>query len=206
MNSIINSAYKCTLNVFIDALIRQDFSGLIVQGKPSDNELQNAFNAILEEYMDLIKSSEIDIKTKSIQKLMVKQAQLAELLFIINIMDSARTPIIEQLEQSILKKYYHGKANYTRIENDIRTLQFDINSLRKAIVGQVKEGEPVSDKTFEQTLSILSTHNNIFLKSNEITVARYAILLKQYEDDNKPKPSNNNNNYKTPKRLRDEPR
>ncbi len=180
--NLINSAYKCKLSTFIDCLLRNEYKGLVIDGTPNSHELQNAFNAILDEYIDLLQSNNKEQKVY-INKLMIKQAKLAELTFLLNSCDMAFTPHIQSLLNTLLAKYYNGIANYSKIELDIKTTQIDINALRKQITNATEKGEQASDKTFEQTLNTLSKHNEVFLKADELTVARYALLLKQYDAD-----------------------
>lgn len=196
--NLINSAYKCKLNVFIDCLLSNNYSGIDVDNSHNEQERQNAFNTILDEYIDILKSGNKEQKVY-ISKLMAKQAKLAELTFLLNSCDMAFTPHLHNLLNTLLVKYYNGIANYSRIEIDIKTTQIDINAIRKQIASGNENGEQATYKTFEQTLNTLSKHNEVFLKSDELTVARYALLLKQYDTDMK-ELSKQNINDKTRKK------
>lgn len=51
---IISTIHKIPLNVFIDALVDHDFSGLILEGEPDEAEISAAWENILNEYNDAL--------------------------------------------------------------------------------------------------------------------------------------------------------
>lgn len=54
MNKIITSLHKLPLGKFIDCLCDEDLTGLIIEGEPTLNELETAWEGLLMDYNDTI--------------------------------------------------------------------------------------------------------------------------------------------------------
>jgi hypothetical protein len=51
---LINSLHKLPLNTFIDCICDSDFTGLVIEGEPNEQDLSLVWNDLLEQYSDAL--------------------------------------------------------------------------------------------------------------------------------------------------------
>ena len=190
------------LEPFIQAHCNKDYSGLIISGEPTPQQLHEAWNAIVFEYVMLIQTSDNDV-------LLNMQKELKMLEWHITFVDinCSHGNIKEDICPGFLRLRYDPELineltvlGYN-ISAEFGTIEYDeqlnlVISLCKRIVFDHEElsaqldmmqnignGKAQTEESFYQTVAMLSKFQHYRIDKNVITVDEFASVYTNYVNE-----------------------
>lgn len=186
---------KLPLSIFLECLIDKDFSGLIIEGRPPEIEIEKAWNQIFEEYSKNVggdQYNEVFIKTKAVNVMVVK-------IYLVNTLcDNLALQYYEPgckiLNNYALKCDLKPEDDYQiRVVkiNAIRSraLRFttQLDKLRQQLKHAQKDtitGQGGQDY-FDEMLNVMSEESGYMIRATDITVSRFLKLTNTLRDRQK---------------------
>jgi hypothetical protein len=181
--NIISSASDLMLSKFIVCMCDQDYSGLIIKGNPTNEQLQKAWNKIYDEYLSIIKDKE-----QSYVMQLTKEVYLLE--FKINIINTIVTSLSIRPDVEILKELKRwipvwGEFNPGDEKKYLEELQLVINQSKRLVIDLQSKTEELNDlipkeKTnvtrdyFDKLIWQLSKYAKHQINKYTITVSEFA--------------------------------
>lgn len=189
LTKLYTDCKKLPLSIFIDCLLDSDYSGLILNGTPTEKELQDAWMKIFAEYSVSVNDethNEIFIKTKAIN-LIVSKIYIIE-----NLCSNLRHDHNEQACK-ILNGYAlkcdlkeddpfpvrHEKIDLIlsragRFTTQLDKLKLQLKEAQKNSV----QGEGGSDY-FDDMLNVMSETAGYMIRASDITVSRFVKMIQK---------------------------
>lgn len=188
---LYQSCQKCPLDVFLDCLYDDMLEGLIIEGDPPVNEIQNAWNKLHAEYSGLMMSGKHSKEMELVQEVNTINAKLVlidgiiqhliisydkELVDILNAL-LLKCDLLEDDPLNIAHKKLKGVA--IRAKKLVAQLQLKENELKK--IQESSKGE-TGREYYSKTLLILSKENGYAMRENDITVYQFIIAVNMLND------------------------
>lgn len=180
------------LNIFIDCLIDEDLSGLIISGNPSKERLARTWEQIYIEYIDINQSAEslYSLRLQSEIALLSDEIQrVEEILYLISPVMlpfclGAESELVEVLRSYGYRQTIDFTTEYSKVLVSIRNrlnpkkLRLDsrINELTEYI--KSKASGKLTRSVFDTNLVRMSRFQGYAVRAKEITVAEYVMIFK----------------------------
>lgn len=192
--TLYTSIHKLMFDRFEDAFVDGDLKALIICGEPTEQELQEAWLSIREQYADALADTQqkrfISI-FKDLQKLKIKQMQALTLISVLE------TCYVEKFTH-LLNKLFHKKLKFDI--NNLDSYHADLKRMHSHAKGislhiQLKEIElaafdeknssgahkPTRDY-FAGILINLSDHAGYAIRKNELSTYDFCQRVRRYKD------------------------
>lgn len=178
------------LDRFIRILVDQDYSHLIISGKPSQKELLAAWRLINLEYITILDVPEINQVMEVQTAIIVLESKLfltdkiLSTLYIIH--DDRLTAMLrglgfdfpfDPMDRAIYYKNLddvNQQAGAWRLELEQKDVEL------KELQSTDEEGKKFTDDYFDDILMILSKSQGYHIRTTEITASQFAVLLKRH--------------------------
>ncbi|HEX7906231.1 MAG TPA: hypothetical protein VF487_20295 [Chitinophagaceae bacterium] len=185
---LITSCDKLMMDKFIEMLLTENYSPLIISGHPSSEEVEAAWNSIMCEYAEGIGSEHylrVVELTKEINAAIMKFNRIA--LFVSTL---ANTQYSAAIAGMLRKMGYPGRYDPTDRDSYMNELEATLSKAKtlllnaqrkqaelKNLESSVEKGK--SDrKHFDELIILLSAHNKYHVKEHDITVQKYYIMVR----------------------------
>lgn len=183
---LYQSCQKCPLDVFLDCVYDDMLEGLIIEGEPPVEEIQNAWNKLHAEYSALTMSGNHSKELELIREINTINGKLVlvdgiiqhllicfnqELVDILNAM-LLKCDLTENDSLQVTHKKLTGIA--IRTKKLVAQLQLKENDLKK--IQESSKGE-TGREYYSKTLLILSKENGYAMRENDITVYQFVIAV-----------------------------
>ena len=184
------SINKLPLSIFIDCLVDKDYSGLVIEGTPTNEEIEKAWSIIMEEYGNAVSPNEVENKLRKVKSLAFKRYKVQRIeivLYLLGIM-----PCEKLYNMLFTFGYTLPKLKYNQENVDKVLTQFiayfkkditDYQILEKEIeVSQTQHPEPkYTRQYFDDVLSSISIALKIpTISVNTITLGAFCAYLNRY--------------------------
>lgn len=177
------------LDGFIKAHCRGDFSGLIISGDPSNQEILDAWNEIVFEFSGLIKSESTEAQVSLAREIGLLQHHL-KYVECACVLLSQRYDI--DVINELIRMGYDGeypeqdpvamKRQLERVKSLSKTYYYDLDQLfdQYARTMKTQEGKKQSEEDFVKNLAMLSKYQGYRLDRFTLTTEEYAIIFSNY--------------------------
>lgn len=184
------SCDKLPLDIFLKCYVQKDLTALIIEGKATGDQLAQAWASIYYEYIDLSESTESKFVYSLQKEITLLSDEIRNVETCIFYLSSEMLPYHAQQED--LKKVLKGYNYKLSAEHTDQQLMGIIGRLapkKTQLESRIKELENYTSSTseetptykqFEKILLRLSKHQGYSIRSKDITVTQYALLLNDY--------------------------
>lgn len=156
-----------------------DFSGLVIFGNPSSEELQAAWNIIFTEYCGLMHSKSYNEIFEIIKDINILQAKIA-------LVDNACVILEIYPEQSevirILKEIGLNTSNISQLKTRAKKFNVTLQQKYQEYERLMKNQPEVSRETYYDDLNALSHAEGYMIRETEIMVSRFCKLLNHHRE------------------------
>jgi hypothetical protein len=180
------------LNIFIDCLIDNDLSGLVIRGRPTPEQLSAAWEDIYIEYIDLSQSAESLYSIRIQAEVTLLSDEIKRVEEILYFLSPEMLPFLNGRENElveILRSYgYKQRFDFTTdYSKTIIAIRGRLNPKKLRLDSRLKEmGEYVKSKSngkpsrsvFDTNLVRMSRFQGYSIRAKEITVAEYVMIFK----------------------------
>jgi hypothetical protein len=196
---LINKSSECNINQFLRAAFDDDLSILIISGKPSPKQLQEAFENILTEFNDISGQSPMMDELVLMRQILILEARIKAVeMFLFADEQAAKHPTCPVIEDfSLYHKYgysieYHGdKKDFLRqlelikqaemsYRVDHQELCSELEALRKKDEKQVRP--TTSRVNFLKQIKNIELFYKYQIDFEKYSVERLAILIKDFRE------------------------
>jgi len=87
ISNLYLSINKLPLSIFIDCLVDNEFNKLIIEGKATNEQLQQAWEKIMEEYGNAVAPNEVSNKLQDVKTLARKEYQIKRIELVLDLLD-----------------------------------------------------------------------------------------------------------------------
>lgn len=182
------------MTAFIQAIVKQDLTGLIKAGSPTPDQLQMAWETIFDEYLTLSGDTKIK-QILSLQKDVVVLANKIKIIeFVVaQLRAGYHQRFADQLKSLGFRFQYNNGPDLGK-ELDItlvqtKALQVQLNqSLAEIEELKPKESEAATEMDYDIELTELSKFQGYTIDPDKITVTRYCAIVKRFKIQNAPTP------------------
>jgi hypothetical protein len=186
-----HSCQTLYLTSFIKAYCNHDYSGLIISGTPSRDQLLSAWTEILIDYGTLIKSEDHEA-------VLLRQKEISQLRWHISYVDNAVYILWQRFEPEIIAELTtlgyeitaeFGSDEYKEQLNKTISLckrqVFDLESLEEEYerLQKTTQGKNQSEESFFKTIAMLSKFQGYHLDKNVLTVADFVSIYNNYVEE-----------------------
>lgn len=177
--SIYDSAFNCPLRVYISVVCDKNYKSLIKHGDVDDAVLESTFLNIMDEYADLCGSNG---RNQKVQNYNAYKSQILAMDICLRLLSLGSVEkVVENLNKiglrcSLPKNEEELKALGIKIDQRIKDRVLRLKKLSKEL--QDAKGKELEKKDFYEQLVSISRWAG-FRISDEITLAEYAIFVKQ---------------------------
>lgn len=190
--SIYQSIDKLPLHRFVDCIVDNNLHSLVIEGKPTELQLQEAWNNILSEYTEAIGNHEYRIYISLYKEISLLKLSYNQIITSIEMLRVVYSEYLCQQLNNLLKtscKFnYKDQNSYQeelskclrrsksiKISIDLKVLQFD--AIQKKHFG--KEEQKYTRGYFDSILINLSDHAKYEIHES-ITVSKYCERIKRF--------------------------
>lgn len=168
------------MSVFVQCIVKGDYSGLISQGKPSNEQLNQAWEQLFNEYINLSG----DLSVKKLLSLLKEIAILSNRLMLIEmIVSQLAVEHVPGLADQLRKLGF--RFQYAEGENLMRELELTIAQSKTQLVqlNQAKaeleemrstDNKQATAQDFEMQISAIEEFKGVAIDIDTYTVARYC--------------------------------
>jgi hypothetical protein len=177
------------MNAFIDCLVDKDYSGLVIEGEPTEEEIELVWNEIYQQYTNVVGQGQQNYT-------LVLAAEIERLNYKIKVVeDSVKILQLYKSDELVEILHQHG-FNFPFNEEHEEQYRNDLNRVLNRLKPQViayeqklkefenikskEEGEPVSRVYFNSVLSSLSKFIGSLILPENITIGYFATTLNLY--------------------------
>jgi len=183
--NLLTSIRELPANLFIEIDCSGDRTPLIIEGEASAEELEEAWENLLAEYLDAKDGEEGQERVRTAgeaEELVLQILTCETLLKALPLDDTGK--VAEELRAHGLDYAFTPESmeeDVRKCETEMRGWKLRIDILKKQ--AQAGDGEEPKGRTYgdyERVLSILSTHHKRELNPAEFNTLRFAIMQRDY--------------------------
>lgn len=188
---LYQSIHDMPLHRFIECITVDNYSALLIEGKATDEELQDAWHRIADQYTAAVGDNEYRLYLNCFKEVAVMAVELQNIEFLIESLGKAfYQPLLDELNKLMgtaiqldgLQKesYYkqldiiYKRSRGLKIKLDLKRMQYEALSKKFS-----NKGEKPTRDYFDSMLITLSDHAQFQLTAN-ITVFEYCERLKRF--------------------------
>lgn len=200
VNKFICKASECNLNQFISCNFDNDLSVLIISGKPSPKQLEQAWDNIFTEYIDisgLYKEMEELTLMRSIQFLKARNTSISvtiqSQLQALEIIGQPLTEYFQVFESNDYHVSWNGdkkdfiaqmeqiKTEQISYETELEDLETELDNFFKEQEEKIKKRPTGSRKQFLRMINNLEKLGNR-IDTDKLSVERFAVMISDYRE------------------------
>ncbi|HEX5150060.1 MAG TPA: hypothetical protein VFW07_01360 [Parafilimonas sp.] len=190
MQTKLHDIYSLTLGAFINAYCDHDFSGLVISGEPTSEELKLAWSDILQAYNDGLMGDEMS-------DILFLQRRIAYNQIKCQAIDLILYRLCIQFDSEIWKELaeHIGHFDFSKIDtndqedylkglqwaiDDKRRLIYDIDEMGKELqrLSKGQSGQiEMSKNHFSRLVVVLSEHNGYYIDRNKIITSDFVEMI-----------------------------
>jgi hypothetical protein len=190
MQAKLHDIYSLPLEKFIDCYFDKDYSLLIINGEPTEGEMQLAWNNILEDYNDSLRGHELDeinYWQRYITHLQLKCQAIDLIIYRLSIEFDFEIwkELSGHIEHDLTKINIENKDEFMRALNlaimqkniflsDIEDKKAEVQEL---LAQQEGTSETISKKYFSKMIVVLSENNGYHLDRTKTTVYEFVEMI-----------------------------
>lgn len=187
---LITSIAKLPLSSFIAALVHEDFTGLIVTGIPSDNEILTAWNELYTQYLEALGGKELSNDVEHSAYMAMRQSKVTRMASLIKTIELFPCENLYNLLFSEFN-YYQGEMppyseeNLKEVVAQIKPFylldktKIDIEIAEQE--EQPKEEIKYTEEYFTSTIIDISAGLKVAINENELSTAAYCAWFNKYK-------------------------
>lgn len=185
---IETSIYKLTVDKFITCMCDGDLSPLIIEGEPTQEQLQNAWAVIYDAYVEGISDKEQLHIFRLSKEIKLLETRITKVNFILEILafrydESLAAELIKEVGLMAFDKSSDEtyKKSISLAATKSKRLVLELNTKCKEleqIAINTPTGSPIDRKYFDELLNRCSQYMNAYLKPAELTVSRLIDIVK----------------------------
>lgn len=184
-----NLYFQCNetpLQIFIDCLCHKRFERLIKSGKPSQDEITEAWNELFSEYCDLSGSNEMNEVLQVTKKIGVIQSKLTAITLSVLVLSHKDSEESKKTLQTLGFNYDFDKSlvdDLQRVISVTKSYEIELKSLQKRYEALTTKGakSTVTEAYFKRILVDLSKYMGFQLKATSTTVEEFLMIKNSYE-------------------------
>lgn len=193
-NILHQSCQTLTLDRFISIMVSGSLRFLIIKGNPTDEELSEAWESIVSEYSDLVKTNQSDNVFEVYKRIIHTQWQIGFIdLLLEELAKGYDEDIAKELadvgytivEKDTWKEYFQ---QITRVKTEAKYLIVQLNQFTNEYQMLMKD-EPDAVKRspaeYEKEIAILSKFQGFRIVKEKTTVAEYCGIINAFIDYHK---------------------
>ncbi len=187
---IHTSCSTLLLSDYIACQVSGDLTRLIIEGMPTPEQLQQAWQQICQEFFDLSEDKQAsfeltllkDIETLNLKIIIIQQS--------VELLQGYEIPQLIEILRKMGFNFPFDSDNETKYLADLKrvlsrakvfVLELNEKQSQLALISKSKESsQEVSIKYYDKILAILSQHMKYNIDETKITVGRYAAALNLY--------------------------
>lgn len=196
---IYDSCYTCPLKAYIQVVCNGDMRALVLEGEPTDEELNMAFSGILEQYQE-ISGNKPSLQNSILREIYMYRSHILGLALCYDLVLSGEIDL-KGLNDCGITFNPSKEDEFSLLEKISMKIKDRKIRLKKAIgeydrIQKNNKSEKVTMMHFVEQLASLSRWAG-FRLSDEITLAEYAVYTRQMNDyAEQLKTKRNGNKYK----------
>jgi hypothetical protein len=181
------------LEVFISCIVDNDYSGLLIQGHATDEQLHTAFTELYDQYIEAVGGKELVRHIAEVKRIAIIQAKIQRAEALIDIIQQYPTRgLFEQLftfgYQLPKEEYsYFGInkvlrtfiAKYKKDKTEADRLIFQYESANKTATRGTEKG--YSREYFYDSIVEMSTAFKFQIPIKDLTVSMYCTYMRKYK-------------------------
>jgi hypothetical protein len=185
LNTCFNTCNEVVLSAFIKAIVKQDYSGLIKSGSPSENELSTAWDKVFNEYLTISGDTHISTLLALLKSIAILKSKIILVEIIVNEMAAQHNPCLAEHLRSYGFRFQYEDGPELRRELEITITQSkalllllqqdeaELTELRK------DEDSAATEQDYQSQLSALEEFKGHSINEDTYTVARYCADIKR---------------------------
>jgi len=176
------------LSDFIIAHCDKDYSVLIIKGNPTQEELEQVWKGLYEDYVKAIGGVELSGKISSIKTYILLESKIKQASMLLELFQ------VEQAHDMIarkINKFGYGIGNVTKenlpkmikiFESKVKTDIVRLNALAREIEkGTDKKDQEITEASYYDMIAAIAETLKIVINPNETNVLQYVSLVNQYK-------------------------
>jgi hypothetical protein len=188
--NLYQSINKLPLSIFIDCLVDNEFNKLIIEGEATNEQLQQAWEKVMEEYGNAVAPNEVSNKLQDVKTLARKEYQIKRIELVLDLLDKFPCEKIYNMLFTFgytLPKLKYSNENVNKVVSILlgyfRRDITDYQILAKKIEEKAQE-QPKNKYTrqyFDDVLSSICTALKLpSLSIETMTLGAYCAYLRRY--------------------------
>lgn len=178
------------LNLFIQCVVTQKLHGLIISGKPTDEQLNEAWGNINQDYQDLTEDHDGDYLLGLFSNISYLDERLRIIYNIVAYLEIKRSEgLILLLQEMGFDFEYSEESLLTDLKLTVSQAKFDKVNLEMQ-QNELKElqskGKQPTEYDYDSILSTLSKYQGYQLRSKDLTVTEFIAILNRFKNENNP--------------------
>jgi hypothetical protein len=180
LNTCFNTCNEVVLSAFIKAIVKQDYSGLIKSGSPSENELSTAWDKVFNEYLTISGDTHISTLLALLKSIAILTNKITLIEMIVQQMAVKHNPGLAEQLRSLGFRFQYEDGPELRRELEITITQSkslllllqqdeaELKELRK------DEGGAATEQDYQKQISAIEEFKGHSINEDVYTVARYV--------------------------------
>lgn len=180
--TLYDTCDKCTLWVYIELVCEDNIEALIVEGKPTKEELEDAKRELLFEFSNMMSDFSNSKELTSVKNIYKYKSELTSLVLCANLVSAGDT---EKIKDELKLFGIYAKTNeeiIKKIESKIKSVKLRLNIEYKNVESTRKEEYKPQKSDFAKMLVVLSKFSGYKLDKYSITLEEYAEHIKLYNE------------------------
>jgi len=188
---LVQDLKEITLKEFLNCYYRSDFSSLILQGQPTEEQIEQCWEGIILKYLDYVGGNNQKIYLSAFRSLVELRLDVELVKILKELLETVYSKdFAQQLNQICGESYEFNPIDWENYLEEINeccstfirdsNIQIKLKKLEiDSIESSEEEGEKIKENDFYVTLVNLSNHASIGL-NDSINMLEYCIRYSQY--------------------------
>jgi hypothetical protein len=174
----------CPLQVFLDCLFDNDFSGLIVRGEASPQQMQQAWQELYQEYCEISDSQGLQQSVTAIKELNIGLSKIMFLDAALKVLELAVAPdVVAMLNENGIKTNITGTETRPELLKKIELAKtrakkwvIEVEQAKKNVEALAKTNETnrASRSYYHDVLMLISKDSGFYVRPQDISVAQFV--------------------------------
>lgn len=189
-----NTFHQCRetpLSIFIDCIVDHNLQSLIRYGRPTESQIQQAWDELYQEYCDLSGGSSYKLLVSLANDIATIDRKITHIQICLRVLSMTDSVTCA----GILRKYGYKyafdrsrpaefRADLDRVFNKAKVFEVVLSqkvAQREKLISQIPKGGEITREYFDRVLVDLAKHQGYRLDSFTITVGEYCHIKGAYE-------------------------
>jgi len=180
---LIDSCDTCKLDIFIKCLVKNDYSGLVIAGNPSQSQISEAWETIYNEYLQISENQ----YHKNVLRLYKEIAALKSTIFAVElglyILSLRYNPEVVKNLKKLGFDFKFNSENLTEYLKDLDKARIRVGNPKMELklkeielerISREASNKPITETDFDKILAQLSKYQGFRLDKTRITVCEFV--------------------------------